>query len=141
MVSETWVAAYFWSDPQKEKTDTVGIWVAGNDHFISNVIVFSAKVGVQITGVSSWPLPARPTLQGLTQHTRTHTNTHTHTHLLYVHPLQAANKLVNVHTWNEATGNGGIGILNKASQNIFIGCYLDFTDFVLAVAQPANHGE
>jgi hypothetical protein len=40
-----------------------------------------------------------------------------------------------VHTWNEATGNGGVGIYNSASQNIFFGCYLDFTDLVLAVAQ------
>jgi hypothetical protein len=84
MVSETWVAAYFWSDPNKEKTDTVGILVAGNDHFLSNVIVFSAKVGARLTG--------------------------------------AANKVVDLHTWNEATGNGGIGILNEESQNIFYGC-------------------
>ncbi len=42
---------------------------------------------------------------------------------------------MNVHTWNQATGNGGIGILNAASQNIFFGCYLDFTDLVLEVAQ------
>jgi hypothetical protein len=86
MVTETWVAAYFWSEPEKEKTDTVGILVAGNDHFLTNVIVFSARVGVRITG--------------------------------------AANKAVNCHTWNQATGNGGIGILNEESQNIFYGCAL-----------------
>ena len=93
MISETWVAAYFWSDPLKERNNATGIAIAGNDHFLTNVIVFSARVGVALTG--------------------------------------AANKLVNVHTWNDATGNGGIGILNSASQNIFIGCYLDFTDFVM----------
>lgn len=89
MISETWVAAYFWSSPMKENTDTVGILVSGNDHFLNGVIVFSAKVGVQLNG--------------------------------------AANKVVDTHTWNQATGNGGIGILNEESQNIFVGCYLDFT--------------
>jgi hypothetical protein len=97
MISETWVAAYFWSSPLKEKNNATGIAVAGNDHFINNVIVFSARVGVDLTG--------------------------------------AANKLVNVHTWNDATENGGVGILNQESQNIFIGCYLDFTDIVLRNAQ------
>jgi len=100
MISETWVAAYFWSEKEKERTNSTGILVAGNDHFLSDVIVFSARVGVQLTG--------------------------------------AANKLVNVHTWNEATGNGGKGIVNSASQNIFYGCYLDFTDFILEVAQQVS---
>jgi hypothetical protein len=101
MISETWVAAYFWNDPKKEHSgDTIGILVAGNDHFVDNVIVFSGTVGVSLTG--------------------------------------EANKLVNVHTWNCATGNGGIGILNTVSQNIFIGCYLDFTDLVLTNAQQIS---
>ena len=101
MISETWVAAYFWNDPKKEKSgNTIGILVAGNDHFVDNVIVFSAAIGVSLTG--------------------------------------AANKLVNVHTWNQATGNGGIGILNSESQNVFIGVYLDFTDLVLTNAQQIS---
>ena len=100
MISETWVAAYFWSDPKKERNDATGIAIAGNDHFVSNVIVFSARVGVDISG--------------------------------------AANKLTNVHTWNCATGNGGIGILNRESQNIFIGVYMDFTDLVLRNAQQIS---
>lgn len=33
-----------------------------------------------------------------------------------------------MHTWNCATGSGGIGILNTESQNRFVGVYLDFTD-------------
>ena len=31
MISETWVAAYFWSDKEKERTNTTGISIAGND--------------------------------------------------------------------------------------------------------------
>lgn len=100
MITETWVAAYFWSDPKKEHNDAIGIGVYGNDHFITNVIVFSARVGVQLTG--------------------------------------AANLLSGVHTWNCATGNGGIGILNGMSQNRFEGCYLDFTDLVLTNAQQLS---
>jgi hypothetical protein len=102
MISETWVAAYFWSSPNKEKNNATGILVAGNDHFVSNTIVFSARIGID-------------TCNGC-----------------------AANKFLNVHTWNCATGNGGIGIRNRGSQNIFIGAYLDFTDFVLQVAQQVS---
>ena len=43
-----------------------------------------------------------------------------------------------MHTWNEATGSGGTGILNSESQNVFYGCYLDFTDLVLEVAQQVS---
>jgi hypothetical protein len=100
MIAETWVAAYFWSDPRKESNDAVGISVAGNDHFVSNTIVFSARIGVDLSG--------------------------------------AANKLTNVHTWNCATGNGGTGILNRESQNIFIGIYMDFTDLVLRNSQQIS---
>ena len=93
MIQETWVAAYFWNSPNKEKNSAVGIKIAGNDHFVTNVIVFSARVGVEVTG--------------------------------------AANLLTNVHTWNCATSDGGIGILNTMSQNRFVGCYLDFTDLTI----------
>lgn len=93
MISDTWVAAYFWSDPLKERNNATGIAINGNDHYVSNTIVFSALVGVSLSG--------------------------------------AANILQGVHTWNCATGNGGIGILNRMSQNRFQGCYLDYTDLVL----------
>lgn len=53
MISETWVAAYFWSDPKKESNDAVGISVAGNDHFVSNSIIFSARVGVDVIGAAN----------------------------------------------------------------------------------------
>lgn len=100
MITETWVAAYFWDSPYKEKCPPScgnGIGVFGNDHFVTNVIVFSAQTGVKLTG--------------------------------------AANLLSGVHTWNDATGNGGVGIQNDSSQNRFLGCYLDFTDLVMTNAQ------
>jgi len=53
MISETWVAAYFWSDPKKERNAAVGIKIAGNDHFVTDVIVFSALVGVEVTGAAN----------------------------------------------------------------------------------------
>ena len=52
MVEETWVAAYFWSDPKKERNSAVGILINGNDHFISNTIVFSARDGVVVNGAA-----------------------------------------------------------------------------------------
>jgi hypothetical protein len=101
MITETWVAAYFWDSPKKEAADgTIGISIQGNDHFVTNVIVFSAQIGVQLNG--------------------------------------AANLLTAVHTWNDATGNGGTGILNAMSQNRFISCYLDFTDLILAGGNGAS---
>jgi len=53
MITETWVAAYFWNDPKKEKSSAVGIGIFGNDHYVSNTIVFSARVGVQLTGAAN----------------------------------------------------------------------------------------
>lgn len=72
----------------------MGVAVDGNDHFLTNVIVFSAQTGVRLGG--------------------------------------SANLVTNVHTWNDATGDGGVGIYNAASQNRFVGVYLDFTDLILA---------
>ena len=53
MITDTWVAAYFWSSPMKEKTNATGIVVAGNDHYVSDTIVFSSRVGVQLTGAAN----------------------------------------------------------------------------------------
>jgi hypothetical protein len=78
----------------------VGIKIAGNDHYVTNVIVYSSRVGIELTG--------------------------------------AANIVNGIHTWNQATGNGGIGILNRESQNRFTGCYLDFNDLVLENAQQVT---
>lgn len=81
----------------------MGVGIYGNDHYLTNVIVYSALIGVELTG--------------------------------------AANILSGVHTWNCATGNGGIGILNAMSQNRFEGCYLDFTDMKLTNAQQVSKGQ
>ena len=78
----------------------MGIFIAGNDHYVTNVIVYSSRVGIELTG--------------------------------------AANIVNGIHTWNQATGNGGIGILNRESQNRFTGCYLDFNDLVLENAQQVT---
>lgn len=53
VLQETWVAAYFWSDPKKERNDAIGIGVYGNDHYISNTIVFSARIGVELSGAAN----------------------------------------------------------------------------------------
>lgn len=52
MIEETWVAAYFWSNPKKERNSAVGILINGNDHFVTNVIVFSARDGVVVNGAA-----------------------------------------------------------------------------------------
>jgi hypothetical protein len=97
MITETWVAAYFWSDPLKARNNATGICLLGNDHFVTNVIVFSALTGVLNAG--------------------------------------GANLFSGVHTWNTMTSMGGVGVLNAASASRFEGCYFDFTDLRLAVAE------
>jgi hypothetical protein len=79
MIHETWLAAYPWDSPEKEHNSAVGIGMYGNDHFLEDVIIFSALIGLQVSG--------------------------------------AANLISGTHCWNDATGNGGIGILNQGSQN------------------------
>lgn len=93
MISDTWLAAYPWNSPLKEHNNATGIVIDGNDHYVSDTIVYSAQVGVGVYG--------------------------------------SADILNGVHTWNDATGNGGVGIINGASQNRFEGCYLDYTDMIL----------
>jgi hypothetical protein len=97
MVSETWVAAFFWSDALKAHNQATGICINGNDHVLTNVIVFSALVGVAVNG--------------------------------------EANLIAGVHTWNTMTSLGGVGILNNAAASRFEGCYFDFTDLRLTVAE------
>ena len=53
MISDTWIAAYFWDSPMKEKTNATGIAVNGNDHYVTDVIVFSARVGVSLAGAAN----------------------------------------------------------------------------------------
>ena len=100
MVTETWVAAYFWSDALKAKNNATGICVNGNDHFITNVIVFSALIGISNNG--------------------------------------GANLFSGVHTWNTMTSMGGVGILNAAASTRFEGCYFDYTDLRLVVAESLS---
>ena len=54
--------------------------------------------------------------------------------LIGIYVRGAANLFYNDHTWNDATGNGGTGILCDCagySQNRFLAVYLDWNDLVL----------
>lgn len=100
MITETWVAAYFWDSPLKARNQATGICVNGNDHVVTNVIVFSALVGIAVNG--------------------------------------EANLFSGVHTWNTMTSMGGVGIVNNARSSRFEGCYLDYTDLRLTVAESLS---
>ena len=55
MVSDTWLAACYWSDKPcaKSAADTVGIR-NGNDHYLTNVIVFDyTGTGVEVLGADA----------------------------------------------------------------------------------------
>ena len=102
-MQQTWVGEYWWSDSRKENgtaTTANGIVVIGNDHVISDIVVFSSKAGIVVEGAFGGPaccmLP-----------------------LLLSPPLPhpgEADLISNVHTWNLATANGGSGIIVNASQ-------------------------
>jgi hypothetical protein len=80
-IQQTWVGEFWWSDSRKENANASianGIVIDGNDHVVADVIVFSSKVGIAVSG--------------------------------------GADLVSNVHTWNLATANGGIGILVNSSQ-------------------------
>lgn len=101
-VQQTWVGEYWWSDSRKENgtaTTANGIVVIGNDHVISDVVVFSSKAGIMVEGEFGGQAAFCVSLQ------RT----------LASHPGEA-DLISNVHTWNLATANGGSGIVVNASQ-------------------------
>jgi hypothetical protein len=63
MIHETWLGEYRYSDPKSHLANltATGISIDGNDHFVTNTIVFSAKIGVGVygaanllTGVHTW---------------------------------------------------------------------------------------
>ena len=52
-VQQTWVGEYWWSDSRKENRNAStaqGIIVNGNDHVVSDVVVFSSKAGIVLNG-------------------------------------------------------------------------------------------
>eukprot|EP00050_Salpingoeca_kvevrii_P020071 m.93927 g.93927 ORF g.93927 m.93927 type:complete len:523 (-) comp8702_c0_seq1:209-1777(-) len=54
MVSEAWLAEYFWSQHRPTDSSSVGIVINGNDHYLNNVIVFDfTKVGVEVNGAAN----------------------------------------------------------------------------------------
>jgi hypothetical protein len=100
MVHESWFGEFLYSDSRKENgtaSTAIAVLINGNDHIVSNVIVFSSKIGVQVNG--------------------------------------GANLIENVHTWNLALSNGGIGIDVAASQTRLTGVYLDWNDLQYRSAQ------
>lgn len=71
-----------------------------DDHIVDDVIVFSARVGVNSTG--------------------------------------AANLIKGVHTWNDATQSGGLGIVVDAPQTRLENCYLDYNSLVVVDPQHVS---
>lgn len=51
LLAESWLAQCYWSDRSgcKQNSSSVAVQINGNDHYLSNVIVFDfAKVGVEL---------------------------------------------------------------------------------------------
>jgi len=56
MVSDAWLASCYWSDEPCKKTasESVGIRIDGNDHYLTNVIVFDyTGTGVEVLGAAN----------------------------------------------------------------------------------------
>jgi hypothetical protein len=65
MIHESWFGQYLYSDSRWSKPSATAIQLFGNDHFITNTIVFSSLIGVEmtgaanlLTGVHTWNLAA-----------------------------------------------------------------------------------
>jgi hypothetical protein len=61
MMTDTWFGEYLYSSPDYKQAKATAIEIFGNDHYITNTIVFSSKIGVHIThpanilnGVHTW---------------------------------------------------------------------------------------
>ena len=95
-ISNSWFGQYLYDDPRKERGHALGISIRGNDHVVSDVVVYSAQTGIYVQG--------------------------------------AANLIQNAHTWNQANGNHGVGIMLDSAgydQNRIVACYLDWNDLVV----------
>jgi hypothetical protein len=56
MIHESWLGEYLYSDPRshnRQYLNAAGIILNGNDHYIDNTIVFSALIGVVVTGAAN----------------------------------------------------------------------------------------
>ena len=54
MISEAWFAEYYWSDSVPANSSSIGVHINGNDHFLTDVIVFQyTHIGVQIDGAAN----------------------------------------------------------------------------------------
>jgi len=65
LVHETWLGQYLYSDSRNNNPSATAIQILGNDHYITNTIVFSSRIGVEmtgaanlLTGVHTWNLAA-----------------------------------------------------------------------------------
>ena len=50
MIFNAWLAQFLYSDSLKPKSTSTAIEINGNDHYVTNSIVFGGKIGVHITG-------------------------------------------------------------------------------------------
>ena len=55
MIHETWLGEYLYSNPLSHQPNltATAINIAGNDHFVTNTIVFSSQVGVAVNGAAN----------------------------------------------------------------------------------------
>ena len=65
MISESWFGEFLYSSNAYKTAQATGIQIFGNDHYVTNTIVFSSKIGVHVTnpanvmtGVHTWNLNA-----------------------------------------------------------------------------------
>ena len=56
MLSEAWLAECYWSanGPCQKKADSIAVQINGNDHYLTDVIVFDyAHIGVEVNGAAN----------------------------------------------------------------------------------------
>lgn len=54
MIQQAWFAEYYWSEPKTMPSMSIAVQINGNDHYLTNVIVFDyAHVGVEVNGAAN----------------------------------------------------------------------------------------
>eukprot|EP00051_Salpingoeca_urceolata_P015947 m.209556 g.209556 ORF g.209556 m.209556 type:complete len:496 (+) comp18545_c0_seq1:393-1880(+) len=54
MITDSWFTESYWTGPKPSTSVSVGVQINGNDHFLSNVIVFDfTRVGVEVNGAAN----------------------------------------------------------------------------------------
>ena len=119
-VTQAWIGSHWWGNTGLSVGETTGLLINGSDHVISYVCVYVH---------ACFPAPGSPERPvSVTSPCRDVVCFSARKGIV----VDAVSTLVsNVHMWNDANSDGGVGIEVNWARVRLDGCYLDWTDAVL----------